>query len=149
MAVPAVAAGGVVDVSGVLNVSGAGVSVVGLVKSSASRASATPAKSGKQIPAALATGPNRNAVIRQAQSSQLQGTLFPSISFMIFSTSLSSASLRRRSQSTPYQITGYCMSTQATSTTSQTLGWVPTSCPMVLQFAALSIAQKIIQPSNK
>jgi hypothetical protein len=61
-------------------------------------------------------------VIRQAQSSQLQGTLFPSISFMIFVTSFSSASLRRRSQSTQYRITGYCMSTQTTSNTTQALG---------------------------
>lgn len=62
------------------------------------------------------------AVIRQDQSSQLHDKLFPSISSMIFFTSFSSASLRRRSQAAPHQIIGYCMSTQATSTTTQALG---------------------------
>jgi hypothetical protein len=62
------------------------------------------------------------AVIRQGQSSQLHGKLFPSISSMIFLTSFSSASLRRRSQTAPYQIIGYCMSTQTTSSAAQALG---------------------------
>src|ERR1700733_6759801 len=87
--------------------------------------------------------------LRRGQSSQLQDMLFPSISSMIFFTSFSSASLRRRSQTAPYQITGYCMSAQATSTTTQALGFAFTSCPMVAQLAAVSAAQKIIQPSDK
>ncbi len=71
--------------------------------------------------------PRRGDQHRHARDTAVQlGTSFTASFFRPFHpsvlTSFSSASLRRRSQNAPYQIIGYCMSTQTTSSAAQALG---------------------------